>query len=320
MEIGNQAEKFNSLLALPSLFALAVILTIFTFRKKRIVLLENIYISSFLISLIGMNVLEVIAYENISANFNLLVRLYYCFLTVLLSSFICLGIRLNNWSPDFFPKLNTYFIVSDISIIALILFSDVFITGATNTAYTVLRLPGNYYWLFLAYLFLCLLLGLYFILRSIYHASNPLDKRRHIVIFYSLFPLILTLAFVFVMIQIGANVNLSILLPICSLIFILVYLLTENKTDLFRFLVNIPFSNERKAYKELNTRVLEYIAKTQTDEPVSLKNLMSEIEKIVITNALEIKDGNHNLAAELLSVSLSTVYRLKYKPNHKKQD
>jgi len=38
---------------------------------------------------------------------------------------------------------------------------------------------------------------------------------------------------------------------------------------------------------------------------------MNEIEKTFVTHALEIKDGNHNLAAELLSTSLSTIYRNK---------
>lgn len=318
MESGTQTETFNSLLAAPSILTLIVILTIFTSKKKRILLLENIYISSFLISMIGMNMLEVIAFENISANFNILVRLYYCFLLILISSFICLGLRLNSLTQNYLRQTATFFLISDTLLILIILFSDYLISGATRSSYTVLRLPGNYYWIFLIYLFLCLLVGLFLITRSIYSAESPLDKRRHIVIFYSLFPLIVTLAFVFIMIQIGSNINLSILLPLCSLIFILVYLLTENKIDLFRFLVNIPFSIERKAYSQLNQRILEYIAKTQTDETIPLKILISEIEHIFITSALEVKDGNHNQAAELLSISLSTVYRHKGKTEKRK--
>ena len=313
MENDLQIERFNTILALPSLIALLVALAIFVSKKKRSLLLENIYSSSFLMSLIGMNALEVIAFENISSNYNILVRLYYCFLTVMLSSFVCLGIRLNRFGILKVQKVGIYFLITDILIIGIILGSDIFISGATFSSHTILRLPGNYYWIFLSYLFSCLMVGLFFTLRSIYKAEHPLDKRRHIVIFYSLLPLILTLTFVFVMIQIGTTVNLSILLPISSLIFLLIYLFTENKIDLFRILVNIPFSEERKAYVQLNTRVLEYIAKTQTDEPVPLKDFLNDIEKIFIKNALEIKDGNHNLAAELLSISLSTVYRHKNK-------
>jgi len=79
--------------------------------------------------------------------------------------------------------------------------------------------------------------------------------------------------------------------------------------------VNIPFSSERAPYREINEQVIEYLSKTQTDEKLSLKEMMTEIERTFINNALEIKDGNHSLAAELLSISLSTIYRNKDKNN-----
>jgi len=120
---------------------------------------------------------------------------------------------------------------------------------------------------------------------------------------------------VFILIQIDSIINLSFFLPICTLIFLIIYLFTENKRDLFRVLVNIPYSQERVAYKELNDRVIEYLSKTQTEEKISLKEAMATIEKAFISRALEIKDGDHNLAAEMLSISMSTIYRKEDKPN-----
>jgi len=124
---------------------------------------------------------------------------------------------------------------------------------------------------------------------------------------------------VIILMQAGVQINWSIFLPLSTIAFILAYLFTENRNDLFKVLVNIPFSEERKAYKLINSRILEYISKTQTNESISLKGLLSEIEKTFITNTLEMNDGNHNLAAELLSISISTIYRNK-KRDEKKND
>jgi DNA-binding NtrC family response regulator len=126
-----------------------------------------------------------------------------------------------------------------------------------------------------------------------------------------------TLLVLFLM-QLGIEITWSLFLPFTTLIFVTVYLFTKDRNNLFRLLVNVPFSKERKAYKQLNARVLEYISKTQTDEPLPLKKIMSDIEQTFINNALEIKDGNLNLAAELLSISISTVYRYKDKGGDKK--
>lgn len=142
---------------------------------------------------------------------------------------------------------------------------------------------------------------------------------RRKVILVSFFPLIGTVLLVIILMQAGVQINWSIFLPLSTIAFILAYLFTENRNDLFKVLVNIPFSEERKAYKLINSRILEYISKTQTNESISLKGLLSEIEKTFITNTLEMNDGNHNLAAELLSISISTIYRNK-KRDEKKND
>ena len=114
--------------------------------------------------------------------------------------------------------------------------------------------------------------------------------------------------------QLGLNINFYIFLPFSTLLFVIVYLFTENKSDLFKFLVNIPYSEERAAYKEMNDRLIEYLAKTQTEEKISLKEAMGSIEKAFIARALELKGGDHNLAAEMLSISMSTIYRKEDKP------
>lgn len=120
--------------------------------------------------------------------------------------------------------------------------------------------------------------------------------------------------------QLGLNLNWSIFLPLCTLCFVSVYLFTENKQNLFRFLTKIPYLPERAAYNKLNQRVIDYVGKIQTDEQLSLKEMMSDIERTFVANAIEIKDGDHNLAAELLSVSLSTIYRNKDRKNTDKDD
>jgi len=145
--------------------------------------------------------------------------------------------------------------------------------------------------------------------RSYARANNPLDKKRHIVIFYSFLPIVITGISVLILMQLGFDINFSIFLPLSTLLFVIVYLFTENRSDLFKFLVNIPYSEERAAYKEVNDRLIEYLARTQTDEKISLKEAMGSIEKAFIARALELKGGDHNLAAEMLSISMSTIYR-----------
>lgn len=315
MEQEQIRETFSVYLAFPSILALGISLFILFSRKWRKLLLDNYIIACFLFSLLGMNFIEVITYSNLSNNFELLLRIYYSFVVLLLTSFICLSERLNNHSQKSTKYFLSFSIISSIVLIAMILETDQIIAGAISTKFTILRVPGEYYFIFLSYLITYIFIGLFLILFSIRNANNPLKKRRHKVIFFSLLPLALILSLVFILIQIDSIINLSFFLPICTLIFLIIYLFTENKRDLFRVLVNIPYSQERVAYKELNDRVIEYLSKTQTEEKISLKEAMATIEKAFISRALEIKDGDHNLAAEMLSISMSTIYRKEDKPN-----
>ncbi len=306
-------ESFNNWLVIPSLVTIITIFIVIMNKRKRKVLSENSLISGLLLSLLLMNVLEVLTFGNIYQHYEILLRIYYCTTFITSSYVICLSERLSK--PKYFSRRVFYILILliNIALISSILLTNQIVAGAERISYTISRVKGDYYWIFQTYTLICFIGAPILIGNSIINADNPLEKKRNIVILFSFIPLILTVLLVITLMQIGIKINFSIFLPISTLIFVIVYLFTENRNDLFRFLVNIPFSSERAAYKEISGRVIDYISKAQTDEKLSLKEMMAEIERTFINNALEIKDGNHNLAAELLSISLSTIYRNKEK-------
>lgn len=302
-------ENFSILFAIPSLLTFIVILALTGFKKWRSLLWGNKLIAGLIFSLFVLNFLEVITFFNIFTNYEILLRAYYVVSIASFSLFFCLCFQLNN--PKLIFKRINYFIFTflNISMIYCIAFSNLMITGATRTSYSISRVPGEYYWVIQFFIVFCLIFGPLLIWRSIINANNPLDKKRHLVILCAFIPIIVTDLVVIILMQFDVKINISFILPLSTLIFLVVYLFTENKSDLFRVLVNIPFSQERDAYKEMSDRVIEYLSKTQTEEKISLKEAMAAIEKSFINRALEIKDGNHNLAAEMLSISMSTIYR-----------
>lgn len=309
MEIEVITTDFSVYFAIPSLITLIFILGLISIKRWRELLWENFLIAGLIFSLFILNLLEVITFSNIYSNFEMLLRAYYIVIIISHSFFFCLSNRLNNPTKTNSKTVFLIFVAINIILIPLLLFSNLFIAGATRTSYTISRIPGEYYWTIQIFFFLCTSISLALILKSIVNATNPLDKKRHKVILFSFVPITVAGLLVIILMQVGFEINFSIILPFSTLLFLIVYLFTENKRDLFKFLVTIPYSNERTAYKELNDKVIEYIARTQTEEKVSLKEAMSAIEKAFISRALEIKDGNHNLAAEMLSISMSTIYR-----------
>ena len=313
--MGSELEihNFNSLLVISPVTTVVIILILLSISRWRELLCESKLIAYLLIVLVYLDVIEIVTYGNITKNYNLLLKAYYCGGIVSASIFFCLGARF--MSSDIFSirKFLYPFLIINAILILFILSSNLLINGVEIHAHSISRSPGPYYWVIQIYISACVSAGIILIWRSIYKSNSKLDKKRRIVILFSFIPIIFSVLLVILLMQLGLDITWSLFLPVTTLFFVVVYLYTENKNDLFKFLVNIPYSNERKTYNQLTSHILEYISKTQTDEPVSLKNMMAEIEKIFVNNALEIKDGNHNLAAELLSISLSTVYRHKNK-------
>jgi len=312
-------EKFNSLLVLPSALTILLIFILLGVSKKREYFWKNKLIFSLIITFLLLNILEAVTYGNIYTNYDVLIRLYYSLVFVAASLILSLSHKLD--PEKIIPSKPFYSTIILISffLATLSLYTNLIIEGALINSYSLSRIPGKLYWLFQAYILLYMILSPLLIWRGILNSKNPLDKKRRKVILVSFFPLIGTVLLVIILMQAGVQINWSIFLPLSTIAFILAYLFTENRNDLFKVLVNIPFSEERKAYKLINSRILEYISKTQTNESISLKGLLSEIEKTFITNTLEMNDGNHNLAAELLSISISTIYRNK-KRDEKKND
>jgi len=315
MENGLITESFNTWLVIPSLITSFTILVIVSFKRWRKLLWENNLIICLIFSLLALNFLEVLTYGNFLQNYEIMLKMYYGLAAFSAATFLCMSEKLNN--PALLPRKAFLYSVFSITFIQVILifFSNTLIEGAFRYEYTISRVPGHYYWTFQIFVFSCIISATLLIIRSIILANNPLDKKRNTVILISFCPIILSVVIILLLMQIGIQINLSIFIPVSTLIFVIVYLFTENKNNLFRFLVNIPFSSERAPYREINEQVIEYLSKTQTDEKLSLKEMMTEIERTFINNALEIKDGNHSLAAELLSISLSTIYRNKDKNN-----
>mgnify|MGYP004006012885 FL=1 len=210
MESDLNTADFNIFFALPALVTIIVIIILFSSKRWRALLWEHTLIAGLVITLLLMNSIELLTFGHIYKNYDLLLRAYYIISIISSSLFLSLSERLNH--QEIVPRYPLYItiILINFGFIYSILNSDLLIFGALRTSYTILRIPGNYYWLIQIFILFCLIAGTYLIWRSIDRSKNPLDKKRRTVILYSFIPIIFTAFFVITLMHFGLLINLSI--------------------------------------------------------------------------------------------------------------
>ncbi len=187
----------------------------------------------------------------------------------------------------------------------LVLVTDLLVAGVTPISYAVTAKQGPYYWLFS----LTTLLSLVFIVTSLIYGYRKSDEHvTQIQCLYNLvalFPVVILGFIVIPMMMFGYQLNAAGFLPICTTLFLLITLKSEDKhgfTDIRRFL---PFSRERRMANDVQALISRFAM-----DQISYKEMSNEFEKIALKHKLDQADDSISQAARLLQMKRSTLYSM----------
>ena len=251
-----------------------------------------------------LNMLEILFFVSSSED-SALLRLYYIaamLSLMLISEFIFYLTRSQ------IPLFNIIHIFG-LFLIPLLMFTPYIIKGAQPMGISITRVHGEYYYLFQIFALLQLSTSIFLVIKTIFDGNQKsIIRAKSSVIFASFLPMFLAITIILFLMSLGVNINMVIILPITSTIFVwgCWYTVTNEKIiDLSTFIPVTP-SWKRK-------RELLFFLYTGNDKSQVWDRLL-KLERMYVEEAMIENKGKGQLsnAAKDLGISPGKLdYRLK---------
>ena len=189
--------------------------------------------------------------------------------------------------------------------IALLIFgTDYFIAGAAPIAYTITAIQGEGYWLFQAYILICLVTWITCLFLNYKKATSPKEEIRYFYGLVALSPLVVASFAIIAMMNVGIAVNATVIIPLASTLFLIVLIRGNNShaidVDLRQV---VPFTLERTASNQIKIASSQYNL-----ENMSHKDFMMALEKAVIEYKFLKNGKNTSKTAASMQIERSTLY------------
>lgn len=234
-------------------------------------------------------------------------RTYYVMLLFWLSFSLVYVIQMFTDKP---VKKIVYILAGFIS--ALILFTDVIISGYQPIEYSITAIRESLYFVYQVFVFGSILIAIAILVVQL--RSEKVTKRKiqafSLLIAFSI-PFVVILGITILM-MFGVKVNMAIVFSVATTIF-LFFTINAHKehriTDVRKWL---PWSQENVATNEIMEIITEYLA-----EEKSLKEVESTIKKILIEYKLKSCNNNVKQTADKLQIPRSTLYSMLKKIDEK---
>lgn len=300
------------LLILPSVLAICIKIGIFL-RYHESLRRENFDLGIFFLAVLFLNLFELLSIQSeFAADTSLLILLaYYCCVIFTIHGFINVALTYSqfDWHTGKI-KLTLNLVLA--GIISGMLFTRGIVAGVEPmNSFTLTRIPGDYYGLFPAYLFLGLILAVGLLIRGILHADSNFARQKCLVVLIAAATPVLMAMSVVAMMAFGVPVNGVIFMSLSLSIMLGLIVFAEEKTRLFRLLTIMPYTRERRLHKELLNQITDCVS--ISDDPdlqgINLKSMMKDLEGSVVQHVLSYYDGNQKKAAHALGVSEATLSR-----------
>lgn len=300
-------------LTIPSVIALTINSWILVKSDKRSLLKANTFLAIFIIGCLGPNLIEFLTISKLVAPNLLLMKLYYVFMLLALGSVFLLSLSLSG-IPRLQCKINLFTKLvygTAFTISLLILSTNLIISGFRVTPVTVTRVPGDLYIFAQAFFFILLLSSITYLIIGSFKNNNGNTNKRCRILLLSFSPMIVSLLAVVVLMQFQVQINATFIFPVTTIFLMLALIKTECQEDLFKLLLKLPYTNERKSYQIMVSEIESFLTKTSIGQNSSLKNLTSSLEQQIVAMALDISNGSQIQAATLLNTSASSICRKK---------
>ncbi len=230
---------------------------------------------------------------------NVLYRLYY----VLTTWFLCFILLYALEVSIKIKWLGYVFMLISFFISALLLSTDVVISGYINNNGVLNSNKSEQYWIFKAYVFSLILISL---LSLIWKTLASQDKKKSIYVLVAILAPFTVIAVVMVLVDFGYRVNSMAVIPVATTFMFLFIVLSENDHLLTDIKRSIPWSKEsRIAYKSV--LLMEQFSRKE----ITRKEYNFEQERLYLEYLLAKTNGKSaNDLAKKIGEPVSTIYRL----------
>lgn len=304
--------------ALPALTAILIQVWLFVNSDKRHLISKSQPILLLFISLLCISAIELGTYTEFLTPSLLTLKTYYvaCFIAQI--AIFIQAMKLSGFSQKVVNVCSNLGILICAVLSVLNLASNNLIAGFEYISYSYTRTPGDYYWLVQLYLLSMDIMVFALLGYGMKKNQCSLNAKRAKILLFAISPLLFLGVLIVPLMQIGVQINASIIFPTLITYFLVVLLSTEKHESLFNLLMKLPFSKERESLNLITSEVQRFLINTevsraQGDKKMdsSLKALVNSIENLIVERAVEITQGSQIEAASLLGVSSSSICRKK---------
>lgn len=306
----------NIWFAFPALTSLLIQAWLIINSNKRTLLRQSNALTILFVGLFGICSIEFFTFLEVLKPSLILMKLYYvsCFfaLTGLVNQAASISSIQNARSISFLV------FTMNMLLSAIMISTHFFISGIELISYSYTRIPGEFY--FIVQFYLATLIILIISLLILGYKGQGINSKRAKLLLISLTPILVIGFMIIVLMQVGVNINASIIFPILTTYFLLILIHTEKEESLFHILMKIPFSKEKQSLNQITKEIQNFLISAELFDSMpnekknlSLKTLTTKVEKLIVDHAVEITKGSQVQAASLLGVSTSSICR---KKNH----
>lgn len=285
---------------LPSAIALLIKIYLFFYSNTQ----KQSAFFLFISATFCLNFFELLAFFRFDHDV-LILKLYYCaaVFTALYLLIVCSDI-----SKTLSVVSSPYVLVAPALLATLILTTDSIIEGASLLPnHSITRIPGRLYALFQIYILASLLLSITLLIVSTIRSKDLFTRKRSAIALLGFAPFIVLPMVLIALMQLGYQVNMAGYLSLATCFMLFVFISLSDKHKLFSMMKYVPYTRERRFYCELKD-ILVKLSLPSTGESVDMKELLKEIEELVIRNTHHYFDTQREVA-RALNVSESTLSR-----------
>lgn len=300
------------ILIIPSILAISIKIGIF-WRYHSSLRKENFDLGVFFVAVFFLNIFELLSIkaEFAAETSRIILLAYYCCVIFTIHGLINVVLQYSgfNWQTSRI-KLGLNVVLA--ALIIGLFTSPAIIAGVEPiNNFSLIRIPGDYYWLFQVYLFSGLAMVTYLLIYGLRHASNNIDRQKCLVVMISAAtPMLMAISVVGLM-AIGIKLNGAIFMSLTLSLMLGLMVYSEEKTRLFRLLTMLPYTRERQFHKQMLSKITDCIAigSSSGQQALNLKQMMKELEGSVVEHVIGYYNGNQKRAAQALGVSEATISR-----------
>lgn len=300
------------LLIIPSVLAISIKVGIFL-RYHQSLRRENFDLGIFFLAVFFLNIFEMLSIQSdfAPATSLLILQAYYCCVIFTIHGFLNVALSYSqfDWHTSRIKQIVNLTLAA--MVLGIVATRGIIAGVEPMSGFTLTRIPGDYYFLFAAYLFVGLTFAVGLLIRGIAHADSNFARQKCLVVLIAAATPVLMASTVVALMSFGVQINGAIFMSLSLSLMLGLMVFAEEKTRLFRLLTIMPYTRERELHKQLLSKITDCVSISDdpNQESIKLKQIMKDLEGSVVEHVLSYYDGNQKKAASALGVSEATLSR-----------